>query len=176
MKSVINKKIFYILYFAVFLTIIFAVYLVDALKDNLFKEIAYDLDKKIAITRDSSGKSIIVKLKEEESKKQVLKEHEIKQLTDYALKLEKHFKKAQDIEFAIEQNEIYIVQTRPITTLEKRKEKGEKAIFEGKELVTGIPASPGIASGKVKKLVKPVSRESYNYTRNKMLVDFLLAF
>ena len=51
MKNIFNKKLFYILYFAIFVTIIFAVYLIDALKDNLFKEIAYDLDKKIAITR-----------------------------------------------------------------------------------------------------------------------------
>ena len=51
MKNIFNKKLFYIVYFAIFITILLAIYMVDALKDNLFKEIAYDLDKKIGITR-----------------------------------------------------------------------------------------------------------------------------
>lgn len=51
MKNILNKKLLYIIYFAVLVTIILAIYMIDALKDNLFKEIAYDLDKKIGITR-----------------------------------------------------------------------------------------------------------------------------
>ena len=51
MKNIFNKKLFYIVYFAIFITVLLAIYMVDALKDNLFKEIAYDLDKKIGITR-----------------------------------------------------------------------------------------------------------------------------
>lgn len=104
-------------------------------------------DKKIAIVRDSSGITKIVQLSEEKSKQKVLKTSEIKQLADYAIKLEEHYKKPQDIEFAIENGEIYILQTRPITTLGKKKEEGE---LTGKILVQGLGASPGIASGIVK--------------------------
>jgi len=50
MKNIYNKKLVYILYFDIFVTIILAIYMSDSLKDNLFKEITYDLDKKIAIT------------------------------------------------------------------------------------------------------------------------------
>ncbi len=103
--------------------------------------------KKIAVTRDSGGKKEVVKLKEEISEKQVLKEHEIKKLAGIALKLEEHYKKPQDIEFAIENNEIYIVQTRPITTLEKRVESGRE--LQGEVILKGLAASPGIASGKI---------------------------
>jgi pyruvate,water dikinase len=110
------------------------------------KEIA---KKKIAITRDSSGKKEVVKLKEEISERQVLKEHEIMKLAEIALKLEKHYQKPQDIEFAIERENLYIVQTRPITTLAKRAEGGEKEL-KGELILTGLAASPGIGSGKIK--------------------------
>lgn len=104
-------------------------------------------DKKIAIVRDSSGITKTVTLNEEKSKQKVLRTAEVKQLAEYALKLEKHYEKPQDIEFAIENGEIYIVQTRAITTLEKKKESEE---LEGKLLTKGLGASPGVASGVVK--------------------------
>jgi len=109
-------------------------------------------DKKIAITRDSGGNSEIIRLTEEISKKQVLKEHEIRILSEIALKLEDHYQKPQDIEFAIEDEEIYIVQTRPITTIKKRieKENIEKTEIKGTIILEGLAASPGIASGKIR--------------------------
>jgi len=107
-------------------------------------------NKKIALTRDSSGAKIIVKLKEERSKQQVLKDYEIKKLADISIKLERHYKKPQDIEFAIEGEEIYIVQTRPITTIENRVSEDEAKKVHGEVILTGLGASPGIASGKVK--------------------------
>ena len=105
-------------------------------------------DKKIAITRDSSGQGLEVKLREEKSKGQVLTGFEIKKLSEIALNLEKHYKKPQDIEFAIEAETIFIVQTRPITTLEKRVEgSGE---VKGEFFLKGLAASPGIGIGPVK--------------------------
>lgn len=112
--------------------------------------------KKIAITRDSSGSKEIVKLNEEISERQVLKEHEVKKLAEIALKLEEHYKKPQDIEFAIEDDEIYIVQTRPITTMEKRGDASEKHDLKGDVVLKGLAASPGIGSGKVR-IVKELS-------------------
>jgi pyruvate,water dikinase len=104
-------------------------------------------DKKIAIVRDSSGITKTVQLTEEMSKKKVLKTHEIKQLAEYALKLEEHYGKPQDIEFALEGGEIYIVQTRPITTIGKKKDDQE---LTGQILTQGLGASPGVASGVVR--------------------------
>jgi len=104
-------------------------------------------DKKIAITRSSSGTQEIVKLKEERSKQQVLKDYEIRKLAEISLKLEEHYKKPQDIEFAVEGEEIFIVQTRAITTIGKKVEEGK---VSGEIILTGLAASSGIASGKVK--------------------------
>ena len=125
-------------------------YIISRELEILEKKIA---DKKIAITRNSAGNQEEVKLKEEKSKQQVLKEYEIKKLAEISLKLEAHYKKPQDIEFAIENNEIYIVQTRAVTTIGKRMETKE---MTGEVILTGLGASPGIASGKIK-LVKILS-------------------
>ena len=105
-------------------------------------------NKKIALTRDSSGTKETVRLKEAKAKSQVLNEYEIKKLADYALVLEEHYKKPQDIEFAIENEGIYLVQTRPITTLEKRRE--QETELQGEIVLNGLAASPGVASGKIK--------------------------
>jgi len=107
-------------------------------------------EKKIAITRDSGGNSITVKLTPEKSSSQVLKDNEIKRLADFAIKIEQHYGTPQDLEFAIEDNEIFIVQTRPITTIQNRLKKGEEEKIQGKEILKGLAASPGIASGTVK--------------------------
>ncbi|MEM3074633.1 MAG: phosphoenolpyruvate synthase [Candidatus Pacearchaeota archaeon] len=102
--------------------------------------------KKIALTRNSNGKNVEVKLTEEKQTSQVLKDSEIKSLANFALKIEEHYKKPQDIEFAIESGEIYIVQSRPITTKIKDSEKK----ISGNLILEGLGASPGVRIGKVK--------------------------
>lgn len=103
-------------------------------------------EKKIAITRNASGENKTVKLSDERSKQRVLTDFEIKMLAGYALRLEEHYGKPQDIEFAISGKEIYIVQSRPITT----KASETKSNISGNVLLSGLGASPGVASGVVK--------------------------
>jgi len=106
-------------------------------------------DKKSAIVRTASGETKMIELSPEKANSRVLKTHELKQLAEYALKLEEHYKgKPQDIEFSIEDGTIYILQTRPITTL--REPIKNRAEIKGNVLTTGMPASPGVASGVVK--------------------------
>ncbi|HOZ80902.1 MAG TPA: phosphoenolpyruvate synthase [Candidatus Woesebacteria bacterium] len=62
-----------------------------------------------------------------------------------AQKLHQHYRKAQDIEFAIEKGKLYIVQTRPITTL-NTKTNNTTNIDQQPDL-TGDHASPGVTSG-----------------------------
>jgi pyruvate,water dikinase len=107
-------------------------------------------DKKIAMTRDSSGGKTTIKLREEKSKQQVLTKSEVIKLAELALQLEEHYKKPQDMEFAIEGDDVYIVQTRPITTIEKRIDVKDSGNVTGEVILEGLAASPGIASGVVK--------------------------
>ncbi len=103
-------------------------------------------EKKIAIVRNKEGKNETIKLDDEKSHEQVLSVHEIKRLAQYSRELEAHYKKPQDIEFALEGNEIYIVQSRPITTVFKEHKKD----IGGTVLLTGLGASPGVSSGVVR--------------------------
>lgn len=58
-----------------------------------------------------------VPVPEEKQDVQKLTDDEIGQLTDLALKIEEHYGKPQDTEWATEGGKVYMVQSRPITTL-----------------------------------------------------------
>jgi pyruvate,water dikinase len=107
-------------------------------------------DKKLAIVRTAAGETKTVTLTPEKSNERVLKTHELKQLAEFAIKLEEHYSKPQDIEFSIENGTIYILQTRPITTLKDMSKEAPQAELDGHVITQGMPASPGIASGIVK--------------------------
>lgn len=102
-------------------------------------------EKKVAMVRTSSGKIETVNLTGERSAQQVLTGYEIKRLAQYAQQLEQHYGKPQDIEFAID-NEVYIVQSRPITT----KARTDSREITGNVLLSGLGASPGISAGTVR--------------------------
>jgi len=105
-------------------------------------------DKKIAIIRGEKEKEETVKLPEKKSKARVLNNFEINRLAELAMRLEEHYKKPQDMEFAIEGDGIYLVQTRAITTIGLRVEKGGE--IKGEILLNGTAASPGIGVGPVR--------------------------
>ena len=107
-------------------------------------------DKKVAIIRTSGGQTKTIQLTPEKSNQKVLKTYEIKQLAEYAIKLENHYEKPQDIEFAIENENIFILQTRPITTLKENSSEEKTIDLEGQILTEGSPASPGVVSGIVR--------------------------
>jgi pyruvate,water dikinase len=71
------------------------------------------------------------------TQKSVLSEKEILELSELVLKIEKHFNFPCDIEWAFERDRIFIVQSRPITTLSNQPSNTRKfqTIFEDKELV-----------------------------------------
>ncbi len=49
--------------------------------------------------------------------KRVLEPEEIRQIVELGRKLEEHFGKPQDIEWGIENGNVYLLQSRPVTTL-----------------------------------------------------------
>jgi len=105
------------------------------------------MDKKIAIVRQADGSEKIVPMSDIKRKEQVIPDSRILEVADIAMKIEKHYNKPQDIEFAVDTDKLYIVQSRPITTLDIEKKVSN---IQGEILLTGLPASPGVASGKVK--------------------------
>lgn len=108
--------------------------------------------KEIMIVRDKkTGKTVTKKVPADKREKVVLSDAEILQLADQAEALEKHYAIPQDIEWAYEGGKMYILQSRPITTISKGEgDVMEKAEGSGKVILTGLGASPGVATGEVK--------------------------
>src|SRR3989344_4707963 len=87
-------------------------------------------------------------------KLQKIADEQVKEVAELGKKLEKHYYFPQDIEWAYEQGTLYVVQTRPITTLGNEEETDktkqmEKALKHLKEIARGNPASPGVGTGTV---------------------------
>ena len=82
---------------------------------------------------------------------QKLPDKYIKELAQLGLKLELHYQKPQDIEWGLYKNKIYILQTRPVTTVkqESHQAKTDLSISPSDFVLEGNPASPGYATGKV---------------------------
>jgi len=94
-----------------------------------------------------------INLTQEEQARQKITDAEIIQLAKIGLTLEKHYNFPQDVEWATEDGTIYIVQTRPITTLKET--AGAAHDIDATVLLSGAPASPGVASGPVKIVPDP---------------------
>ncbi len=105
------------------------------------------------LVRSGQGNKIIA-VSRAYRKVQKLKDEKIIELAKIGAKVEKHYFFPQDIEWAYEKGNLYIVQTRPVTTLKKPIDKKTPKDFkyrtsDKKLILQGAPASPVIATGKV---------------------------
>ncbi|HUD21188.1 MAG TPA: phosphoenolpyruvate synthase [Candidatus Saccharimonadales bacterium] len=125
------------------------------------------------IVRASDGKDRHVALTKAEQEKQKLTDEQIVALAKIGLAVEKHYGKPQDTEWAMEKGSLYMVQSRPITTLGKGENKAEvsqaaspdtdKSAADSAQpveathevILTGAAASVGYRSGPVKVIHKP---------------------
>ncbi len=124
-------------------------YIID--KENLtIKNKTVNAQEFKLILDPNTNQNVKKNLAEEEAKKQKLNDYDIIKLAEIGKRLEQHYGKPQDIEFATENSKIYIVQTRAVTTLKKEQDNEEQKIDESKILLRGLAASPHIGSGKVK--------------------------
>ena len=99
--------------------------------------------KDAMLTRASSGDNERIELDEARATTRVLSDDEVQQLAELAIKDEAHYGVAQDAEFAIEGDHIYLVQTRPITAIAAHGVSAEGVA--GEMLIRGLGASPGVA-------------------------------
>ncbi|MGQ0560850.1 MAG: phosphoenolpyruvate synthase [Gemmatimonadota bacterium] len=118
--------------------------------------------KEFMLVRNRGGReNVRVDLPEEKGAAQVLSAEEIRALAELGIADEQHYGAPQDAEWAIEKGEIYIVQTRPVTTLqEPRAETAPAEEVPAKEngakiLARGLGASHGRAAGVVRVLGSP---------------------
>jgi len=117
------------------------------------------VSKKIAkqewkVVRDEKGSSedanIKVPLTAAEQAQQKLSDDDIVALAEIGKHIEDWYQFPQDIEWAKENNALFIVQTRPVTTMRMKAAIEVAPETTAPVLLSGAPASPGMASGPVK--------------------------
>ncbi|MBM3283109.1 phosphoenolpyruvate synthase, partial [Candidatus Gottesmanbacteria bacterium] len=127
---------------------------------------------KMLVRKGGMNKEVTVE--SNKAAKAKINDAQIQEIAQLGKKLEKHYFFPQDIEWAIENNCIYIVQTRPITTIKSQKSKVKSQNEEISTtdklniLVKGDPASPGIAWGPAKILFSV--RELHKIIKGDVLV------
>jgi pyruvate,water dikinase len=117
--------------------------------------------KAFKIVRDPTGAEKRVQLEADDATRRVLSDADVQTLSRLALAVEAHYGEPQDLEWASEGTTFYLVQTRPITTLKEREHGNEP-------VVSGLGASPGLASGRVRVLREV--RDAAQFERGEVLV------
>ena len=111
-------------------------------------------DKKIEMVRDAdSGETVTRELDEDRRTERVLTDEEITELLEMGERVEDHYETPQDVEWAIADGTVYMLQSRPITTIDEDSEE-ETAETTGDVILSGLGASPGVASGAVRTIEK----------------------
>jgi pyruvate,water dikinase len=118
-------------------------------------------EKRFELVRDQqTGRNVQRLLPPERARAPSLSDEQVRGLAELGVRTEKHYGAPQDIEFAIEAGRVYLVQTRPVTTLLQPVSRPAPAAPApgapaGEVLLRGLGASPGIASGRVRVLRSP---------------------
>jgi phosphoenolpyruvate synthase len=99
-------------------------------------------NKSIAIRRGPDGVERRDVLSDDEATRRVLTDADVLALAALATQAEQHYGAPQDMEWAISDTEIFLVQSRPITTLDD--------VGDIEPIVTGRAAAPGIVEGRVR--------------------------
>jgi pyruvate, water dikinase len=113
--------------------------------------------------RNEQGENEKQDIPDNEKERQIIPDSEIKELARLGRRIEEHYGKPMDIEWAIEKDQVLIVQARAVTTFHKEEKVEEKSTGNsfaeeeaGKILVKGETASRGVYAGKVK-IIKDIS-------------------
>ncbi|WP_433625856.1 pyruvate, water dikinase [Halomicrococcus sp. NG-SE-24] len=130
-------------------------------------------DKKVMHVKDSeTGETVEREVSDDRREQRVLSDDDIDRLVELGEEVEDHYGTPQDVEWAIVDGTVYMLQSRPITTIDEGDIGSDAAEAEsategvadgsgaveaagggggsGSQLVNGLGASPGIASGPVR--------------------------
>jgi len=111
--------------------------------------------KDVEFVRDpKTGQTVHSKVPQDRKDLPCLSDKEVEKLAELGKLIEKHYGRAQDIEFSIDRDQpfpqnIYIVQSRAETVwgTRSREKVGLKYAMEYRVVTKGLPASPGIGAG-----------------------------
>lgn len=98
------------------------------------------------LVNQAGAGTVRIELSASEAAQRVLTDDQLHELGRLAVAIERHYKSPQDTEWAFEAGKLYMLQSRPITTLDQAPPEAA----QGSVLLSGMGASPGIASGRVR--------------------------
>ncbi len=102
------------------------------------------------ITRNRRGRGTVnVPVPDMRQSLQKLTDKQVLELADIGKRIEEHYQVPQDIEWAIQEGMLFVLQSRAITTLGKKDEAPTEEI-KGESIAQGMAASPGVGTGIVK--------------------------
>ncbi|WP_324663198.1 phosphoenolpyruvate synthase [Haloarcula sediminis] len=116
-------------------------------------------EKRVMCVRGEDGQTVERSVPDEKRDAQVLDEGELARLLELGERVEAHYGSPQDVEWAIYDGELYLLQSRPITTIDDPVEAaGSGASADGGAMadqsedvrLSGIGSSPGKATGAVR--------------------------
>ncbi|MDD4984572.1 MAG: phosphoenolpyruvate synthase [Dehalococcoidales bacterium] len=124
-------------------------YIVDKESLSIISKKMSRQDRQLIINPDRSDEktNIWVQVPASIRSLQKITDEDITALAGVGKQIEKHYGMPQDVEWAKEGKEIFIVQTRPVTTVKKFTEVEPE--IKAPVLLKGVSASPGLASGPV---------------------------
>ncbi|MFB6252312.1 MAG: phosphoenolpyruvate synthase [Halobellus sp.] len=128
-------------------------------------------DKKMMMLKDEeTGETIEQPVPDDKRSVRVLTDEEIDELVELGERVEDHYETPQDVEWAVHEGKIYMLQSRPITTIDDDgaaiadadvkadADGGSASVAEEKDsgdvLFRGLGSSPGIVSGKARIVTK----------------------
>lgn len=123
-------------------------YVVDKADNEILSVIVNE--KKTMFVKDPNGTSMQADVPEEKKNLRVLSDEELVGLTEMGKRIQGHYKSPQDTEWAIYDGKIFMLQSRPITTLDNATDAGSEGSLNMELIAEGLGASPGMASGEVK--------------------------
>ena len=134
-------------------------YLIDTLRGKIINQKINPQKIQLIQKKGKSARSLVP---EEKVSKAKLTPNQIAHLTKIAKKIHRYYFFPQEIEWAKEKDQFFILQSRPLTTVQAiitnkatktiPKPPDKKIDFEPWDFLEGIAASPGYISGPVKKI------------------------
>jgi pyruvate,water dikinase len=121
----------------------------DILDKKISKQ-EWQLVKNSEVSLDELETNIKIPVPPSKQSAQKLTNRDIVALAKLGKTIEDLYRAPQDIEWAKQGTELLILQTRPVTTLKVKEKAKALPKIETEPILTGIAASPGIASGMVK--------------------------
>ncbi len=151
-------------------------YEVDKAADQILERQIFTQDRRLVRSPDGRldpehGANVWQDLSESDGSMAKLSDEQIVELTTIGKRIESHYRSPQDIEWGWADNQFYLLQTRPITTVAPpARTNGDNPAPTPADppILDGSPASPGVASGRIRVILN--ARETSSIGEGDVLV------